>query len=146
MRRAFPVLAAIVLGATAVAAQNLAPIKERKAHFDDIGDAVKPVAAMFKGEQAFELATVQSALTLIREKTAVLPDLFPEDSKEGEDTRALPAIWNDKTDFNNRFKKLADAAEAAEPAMTDEASFKTAWKDLVGNCSGCHKNYRKPKE
>lgn len=146
MRRAFPVLAAVVLGATAVAAQNLAPIKERKGHFEDMGDAVKPVAAMFKGEQPFELATVQSALKLIREKTEVLPDLFPEDSKTGEDTRALPAIWDNKDEFNTRFKKLADAAEAAEPAITDETTFRSVWKDLAGNCSGCHKNYRKPKD
>lgn len=146
MRRIFPVLTAVVLGATAVAAQNLSVIKERKDHFEEIGDAVKPVGGMFKGSEPFELATVQSAIKLIREKTEVLPDLFPEDSKEGEDTRALPAIWDDKDDFNNRFKKLAAAAEAAEPAIADEGSFRTVWKDLVGNCSGCHKNYRKPKD
>lgn len=146
MRRILPVLTAIVLGATAVAAQNLSIIKERKDHFDEIGEAVKPVGAMFKGNQAFELATVQSAVKLIREKTEVLPGLFPDDSKTGEDTRALPAIWDNKADFEERFKKLAAAAEAAEPAITDEASFRTTWKDLVGNCSGCHKQYRKPKD
>lgn len=146
MRRIFPVLTAILLGATAVAAQNLSVIEERQDHFEDMGDAAKPVGAMFKGSKPFELETVQSALKTIREKTQVLPDLFPEDSKEGGDTRALPAIWEDKADFEQRFKKLAAAAEAAEPAITDEDSFRTTWKDLVGNCSGCHKNYRKPKD
>lgn len=146
MRRIFPVLTAILLGATAVAAQNLSVIKERQDHFEEMGDAAKPVGAMFKGSKPFKLETVQSALKTIREKTEVLPDLFPEDSKEGGDTRALPAIWEDKADFENRFKKLAAAAEAAEPAITDEDSFRATWKDLVGNCSGCHKNYRERKD
>lgn len=142
----FPLCVAMLLGITAVAAQNLSVIKERKDHFEELGDAAKPVGAMFKGEKPFELKTVQSALTLIREKTDVLPGLFPDNSKEGEDTRALPAIWEDKADFEGRFKKLNTAAEAAQPAITDEASFRTAWKDVVGNCSGCHKQYRKPKD
>lgn len=146
MRRIFPLLAAVVLGATAVAAQNLDAIKERKGHFDDIGDAVKPVGAMFKGNEPFELAKVQAAVKLIREKSEVLPGLFPDDSKEGEDTRALPAIWDNKADFEERFKKLAVAAEAAGPAITDEGSFRATWQDFVGNCSGCHKQYRKPKD
>lgn len=146
MRHIFPPLVAMLIGVTAVAAQNLSVIKERKDHFEEMGDAAKPVGAMFKGEKPFELDAVQSALKVIREKTEVLPDLFPDDSKEGEDTRALPVIWDNKADLEERFEKLNAAAAAAEPAITDEASFRTTWKDLVGNCSGCHKKYRKPKE
>lgn len=145
MRRALFAVAAFALGATAVAAQNVAVIKERKDHLKAMGDAVKPVAAMFKGEADFDLAKVQHALKVIQEKTAVLPRLFPDDSRTGGDTEALPIIWDEKADLESRFKKLSESAKAAEATITDEESFPDTWKEVVGNCSGCHKKFRKPK-
>jgi cytochrome c556 len=37
---------------------------------------------------------------------------------------------------------LAKAAKAAEASIKDEASFKTEWPKVVGNCGGCHKEFR----
>jgi cytochrome c556 len=152
MRRVLFVVTAIAVGTTAVMAQNAAVmaqnaavIKDRKEHFKAMGKAVKPVSGMFKGEEPFELAKVQAALKVIKEKAAILPTLFPDDAKTGEDTEALPVIWEKKTDFEPRFKKLADSAAAAETAITDEETFPDAWKTVMGNCSGCHKEFRKPK-
>jgi cytochrome c556 len=145
MRRASIIVAAFILGATAVAAQNVAVIKERQDALKAIGDAVKPVGAMYKGEADFDLAKVQAALKVIQEKAAILPPLFPDDSKTGGDTEALPIIWDEKADFESRYKKLGDSAKAAEAAITDEETFPDAWKEVMGNCSGCHKKFRKPK-
>jgi cytochrome c556 len=85
-------------------------------------------------------------LRLIQEKAVILPKLFPDDSKQGGDTEALPEIWSNKADFEDRFRKLAEAARAAEGSITDEASFKAQWKDFMGNCGGCHKKYREDKK
>ena len=145
MRRALIIVAAFVLGATAVAAQNVAVIKERQDALKAIGDAVKPVGAMYKGEADFDLAKVQAALKVMQEKAAILPPLFPEDSKTGNDTEALPIIWDEKADFESRYKKLGEAAKAAEASITDEETFPDTWKEVMGNCSGCHKKFRKPK-
>jgi cytochrome c556 len=145
MRRASIIVAAFILGATAVAAQNVAVIKERQDHLKAIGDAVKPVGAMYKGEADFDLAKVQAALKVIQEKAPLLPPLFPEDSKTGNDTEALPIIWDEKADFESRYKKLGEAAKAAEASITDEETFPDTWKEVMGNCSGCHKKFRKPK-
>jgi cytochrome c556 len=136
----------IVIGASAVAAQNVDIIKDRKKHYEAMGKAVKEPTAMYKGDAEFDLAKVQAALKVIQEKAAILPKLFPDDSKTGADTEALPIIWEEKADFEARFPKLADAAKAAEAAITDEETFPDAWKDVVGNCSGCHKKFRKPKD
>lgn len=145
MHRVMLVLGALALGASAVSAQNVTVIKERQDHLKKIGDAVKPVGAMFKGEADFDLAKVQNALKVIQDNAPLLPPLFPDDSKTGGDTEALPKIWDDKADFESRFKKLADDAKTAEAAITDEESFPDAWKTVAGNCGGCHKQYRKPK-
>lgn len=136
----------IAVGAGAAAAQNVAIIKERKSHYETMGKAVKEPTAMYKGEAEFDLAKVQTALKVIQEKAAILPKLFPDDSKTGDDTEALPIIWQEKADFEGRFPKLAEAAKAAESEITDEETFPDAWKNVVGNCGGCHKKFRKPHE
>lgn len=127
-------------------AQNTSIIKERKNHFKTMSDAVKPTGAMLKGEAPFDLAIVNKAIKTIKEKAPQLAKLFPEDSKEGEKTHALPAIWSNKTDFEGRFKKLADAAASAESSITDEMTFQEVWPQVTGNCGGCHKKYRKQDE
>lgn len=146
MRRIVLVVAAFALGATVAAAQNVTVIKERQDHLKKMGDAVKPVGAMYKGEADFDLAKVQAALKVIGEKAPIVPTLFPDDSKTGGDTEALPKIWEDKADFEARWKKLGEDAKIAEAAITDEDTFPDAWKTVAGNCGGCHKKFRKPKE
>jgi cytochrome c556 len=145
MHRILFAIVLLALGITAGAAQNTGVIKERKDHFKKMGDAVKPVAAMYKGEADFDLGKVQSALKVIQQKAEILPALFPDDAKTGGETEALSKIWEEKADFEARFKKLGEAAKAAEPAITDEETFGDTWKEVVGNCSGCHKKFRKPK-
>jgi cytochrome c556 len=144
MLRLASLIALFALGATAVFAQNVAIIKERKGHYEAMGKSVKEPNAMYKGDAEFDLAKVQNALKVIQEKAAIIPKLFPDDSKTGGDTEALPKIWEEKADFEDRFKKLAEAAKAAESQITDEESFPDTWKEVLGNCSGCHKKFRKP--
>lgn len=145
MRRIVLAFVAAAIGATAVGAQNVAVIDERKKLLKDMGKATKPVGAMFKGEAEFDLAQVKAALKAIQETAPRLPPLFPDDAKTGNETEALPVIWDEKADFEDRFKKLAEAAKAAEASITDEETFPDTWKQVMGNCSGCHKKFRKPK-
>lgn len=139
-------LATLFAGATLAWAQNLAVIKERQKHYEAMGKAVKEPGKMYKGEADFDLDKIKKALSVIQDKMAVLPKLFPDDSKTGEDTEALPEIWANKADFEARFPKLADAAKAAETAIKDEETFPEQWKTVMGHCSECHKKYRKKKE
>jgi cytochrome c556 len=139
--------ALLVLGATgAASAQNLAVIKERQGHLEAMGKAVKEPTQMYKGEAEFDLDKIKKALAVIQEKAPLLPKLFPDDSKKGEDTEALPAIWENKKDFEDRYPKLATDAKAASEAITDEETFYDQWEKVMGNCSECHKKYRKKKE
>lgn len=134
----------LIAGLGVATAQNVEVIKERQGILESFGKAAKPLGAMMKGEADFDLAKVQAALALLQEKAPKLPTLFPEDSKTGEDTEALPAIWENKADFEPRYQKLADDAKAAAAVITDQASFEENWPKVTGNCSGCHKKYRKP--
>jgi cytochrome c556 len=70
------------------------------------------------------------------------PALFPDNSKTGGKTEALPAIWKHKPDFEARFVKFGADAKAAQADIKDLAAFKARWSALIrNNCTGCHEKY-----
>jgi cytochrome c556 len=144
MIRIAAAVAAIAVGATLVYAQNLDVIKQRRTAMKANASAAGELVKINKGELPFDIAKIQASLKAIEEQAAKLKDLFPEDAKTGGDTAALPAIWEKKADFSARLEKLVADAKAAEGAIKDEASFKLELPKVVGNCGGCHKEYRRP--
>ena len=143
MIRVLSVVAAIAVSATAVYAQSAA-IGQRKEILKSWGAAMKAPGTMVKGEAPFELAKVQASLKTIAEGAPKLEGLFPDDSKTGGDTQALPAIWEKKAEFLAIYKKIAADATAASAAIKDEATFKAEWPKIGANCGTCHKSFRQP--
>ena len=99
---------------------------------------------MMKGETPFDLAKVQASLKIIADGAPKLAALFPDDSKTGGNTQALPAIWEKKAEFTAIYTKIEADAKAASAAIKDEASFKTEWPKIGANCGTCHKSFRQP--
>ncbi|MFN3892421.1 MAG: c-type cytochrome [Beijerinckiaceae bacterium] len=132
---------AFVMGAGAALAQGDV-IAQRKAAMKAIGDGNRAPAAMLRGEAPFNLAAVQAQLKVIEAAATESLKLFPENSKTGGDTAALPKIWETRADFDGKMKKLADDAKAAATKISDEASFKQEFPALLKNCGGCHTDYR----
>ena len=69
--------------------------------------------------------------------------LFP-DGSEGPDSRALPAVWTNKADFQARAKAFGDAsARLAELAKAGDTAGFAAQARLVSNgCDSCHGPFR----
>jgi cytochrome c556 len=106
---------------------------------------LKQLFPMAKGEAPLDQAAAQQALETIAANMEKFPTLFPDDSMEGGKTRALPAIWENKADFEARAAKLAtDAAAAAEAAGEGQEAFAAALGEAGSNCGGCHELYRGP--
>ena len=55
----------------------------------------------------------------------------------------MPAIWENKADFDAKLAKLGADAKDAATKVKDEASFKTTFPEVQKNCGGCHNLYRK---
>ena len=141
MKRLIIAASVVALGVVAAFAQN-DPIATRKADMKKVGAASAEMAKITKGEAPFDLAKVQDALKTMSEVAKVMPALFPETSKTGGETAALPKVWETKADFDARFVKFAkDAADAAS-TIKDEATFKAAFPEVGKNCGGCHESYR----
>lgn len=131
--------------ATVALAQNVAVIEQRQQIYKGFGEATKPIGPMLKGDVPFDATVVKKALSTYVEGTKKLPELFPDDTKTGHDTEALPAIWEKKDEFVGRFKKLGDDAQAAMTTITDQASFAATMPKVVGDCAACHKEFRAKK-
>lgn len=141
MKRLAAVVIAVACGAGAVWADS-DPVAARRALMHNDGIAAKKLFDMSKGAVPFDLAVVQASLKTLAEGAAESPALFPDDSKTGGGTAALPAIWQNKADFDARFAKFAKDVAAAQAGIVDEATFKTLAPAVFRNCGGCHELYK----
>jgi cytochrome c556 len=146
MKRVLVVAAALAVSAAAVAVAADDPIAARKALMKENGKQAKEGAAMLKGEAPFDLAKAKTILATFENAAVKAPPLFPDTAKEGGETAALPAIWQNKADFEARFTKLGTDAKAAEGSVTDLDSFKVAFSTIGKDCGGCHELYRQKKQ
>ena len=141
MNRIVLAVGAVALAVTAVAAQS-DPIAARKALMKKNGDEAKIATSMVKGEAPFDAAKAQTVFATFADSAAKVPALFPDNSKTGGKTEALPAIWKNKPDFEARFAKFGADAKAAQADIKDLATFKATWSGFIrNNCTGCHEKY-----
>jgi cytochrome c556 len=135
-------VAVLAFGATALVAQS-DPIAARKALMKGNGDQNRVATEMLEGKRPFNLDEAKKVLATFAETGEKAPALFPDDSKTGGDTGALPAIWENKTDFQAKLAKFAQDSKAAGDATKDLDSFKVQITEVRKNCGGCHQTYRK---
>lgn len=141
MIRRLVLAAVLALSAVGVVAAQSSIVEQREALFKGMGREVRPVGAMLKGEAPFDLAKVQATLDLIAKNAEVLPTMFPAGSQEGSD--ALPAVWERNDEFKALFVKLGEAATTAKAAITDEASLRANFPNVLRACGNCHQTFRK---
>ena len=144
MNRTVLAVAAIAIGVTAVAAQS-DPIAARRAHMKEVGAQTKTGAGMAKGEIPYDQTKAQGIFAAYVKAASDLPNLFPETSKTGGDTAALPAIWANKADFDAKAAKFASDAKQAQTQVKDLDTFKASFTSVTKNCGGCHETYRAKK-
>jgi len=140
MIRTVLAVTALGLGLSVAVAQD--PIAARKALMKANGRAAQLGTKMTKGEEPFTVEKGKKVFATYQDVNKAHA-LFPDNSKTGGDTAALPAIWENKADFDAKLTKLVNDAKAAEPKVTDLDSFKAQFTEVQKNCGGCHQTYRK---
>ena len=117
-------------------------IKGRKALFSKNYSTAKRVQALAsKGE--FDKA--KSLMIKMSENYKTLIEYFPDNSKEGFKTEALPLIWENKKEFNDLMKKSSDDMIKLAKAIDTAEDLRAAQKELMwSNCSACHSKFRAP--
>ena len=72
-----------------------------------------------------------------------LLDLFPENSKTGFETEALPSIWENKDEFNLLMTKASSNMIELTSAIDGTEDVKaTLGKYMWSSCKSCHSKFR----
>jgi cytochrome c556 len=137
------VVAAVTLTVSAVMAQS-DPVSQRKKLMKGNGQQMAAVTKMARGEEPFDAAKVNAAFVAWSETAEKLPNLFPEPPKPGEETRALPKIWENKSDFEAKIAAFREVLSENKDKAHSVEELKIA-QPLIGKvCGNCHEPYRKP--
>ena len=77
------------------------------------------------------------------ENYKALLEMFPDNTKEGFKTEALPSIWENKDEFNALMQKASDDMLKLAKAIETAEDLQAIQKKLMwSNCSACHNRFR----
>ncbi len=117
-------------------------IKGRKAMFSENYQNAKKISILLKSKKIEE---AKPLMKKISDNYIKLLDYFPENTKEGFKTEALPTIWENKDEFNALMKKASDDMIKLAKAIDTAEDLRAAQKELMwSNCSACHSRFRAP--
>ena len=115
-------------------------IKGRKAMFSENYQNGKKISILLKSNKIEE---AKPLMKKISENYKKLLDYFPENTKEGFKTEALPSIWENKDEFNALMQKASDDMLKLAKAIDTADDLRAIQKELMwSNCSACHNRFR----
>ena len=117
-------------------------IKGRKAMFSENYQNAKKISILLKSKKIEE---TKPLMKKISDNYKKLLDYFPENSKEGFKTGALPSIWENKDEFNALMQKASDDMIKLAKAIETAEDLRAVQKELMwSNCTACHSRFRAP--
>ena len=117
-------------------------IKGRKAMFSENYQNAKRISVLLKSNKIEE---AKPLMEKISKNYTKLLDYFPDNTKEGFKTEALPSIWENKDEFNALMQKASDDMLKLAKAIETADDLRAVQKKLMwSNCSACHNRFRAP--
>jgi cytochrome c556 len=141
-------MAVIALAGAAIAQSPL--IDQRKQGMQGLGRALGAVVPMMRSEnqQPWNAQAAAAAMTTVRDAAGRIPGWFPAGTgpAQGVQTRALPAIWENKPVFDTFARNMGIIAGEllAFAQAGNEAAFRSNWARMGQACGACHTPYRAP--
>ena len=115
-------------------------IKGRKAMFSENYQNAKQISILLKQKKIEE---AKPLMKKISDNYIKLLDYFPDNTKEGFKTEALPSIWENKDEFNALMQKASGDMIKLAKAIDTAEDLRAVQKELMwNNCSACHKKFR----
>ena len=117
-------------------------IKERKSIFSKNYKTAKRVQGLASNGDIDEAKKLMIEMSNNYKR---LLDLFPENSKEGFGTEALPSIWENKDEFNLLMTKASSNMIELTSVVDEAEDMKaTLGKYMWSSCKSCHSKFRAP--
>ena len=117
-------------------------IKERKSIFSKNYKTAKRVQGLASNGDIDEAKKLMIEMSNNYKR---LLDLFPENSKEGFGTEALPSIWENKDEFSLLMTKASNNMIELTSVVDEAEDMKaTLGKYMWSSCKSCHSKFRAP--
>jgi cytochrome c556 len=104
-----------------------------------------PLSQAAQGKADFKPESASKQAARLAQIATFVGDAYPDISKEGK-TRALPAIWSNRKDFDQIVADLTThtktLAEVAENSSSAGDEFKAAVAAVGNDCKTCHDKFR----
>ena len=115
-------------------------IKERKSIFSKNYKTAKRVQSLASNGNLDEAKILMIEMSNNYKK---LLDLFPENSKVGFKTEALPSIWENKDEFNLLMTKASNNMIKLKSVIDETQDMKAVLgKYMWSSCKSCHSKFR----
>ena len=115
-------------------------IKERKSIFSKNYKTAKRVQGLASNGDIDEAKKLMIEMS---DNYKRLLDLFPENSKTGFETKALPSIWENKDEFNLLMTKASSNMIELTSVIDGAEDMKaTLGKYMWSSCKACHSKFR----
>jgi cytochrome c556 len=115
-------------------------IKERKSIFSKNYKTAKRVNSLASNGDIDEAKKLMIEMS---DNYKRLLDLFPENSKVGFGTEALPSIWENKDEFNLLMTKASSNMSELVSVIDEAEDMKvTLGKYMWSSCKSCHSKFR----
>jgi len=120
-------------------------IEYRQAVYKVVAGNFGPLSQVAQGKAEFKAESAARQATRLSQIATFIGDAYPDISKEGK-TRALPAIWSNRkefdqiaVDFATHTKTLAEVVENSSSAGDE---LKAAVAAVGNDCKACHDKFR----
>ena len=118
-------------------------VKQRRSGMAIIGHNFGSLAAMAQEKKPYNKEEAGRNADLVAALADYPHAFFVEGTDKVGDTKAKPEIWQKKSDFDDKMKKMqAEAKKLPQAARGDLASLKAAVGDMGKACKACHDDYR----
>ena len=115
-------------------------IKGRKAIFSKNYQTAKKISILLKSKKIEEAKPLMKEMSNNYKK---LLNYFPENTKEGFKTEALPTIWENSDEFVTLMQKASFDMIQLTKAIDTAEDLRAIQKKLMwSNCSACHNRFR----
>ena len=120
-------------------------IEYRQAVFKIVSGNFGPLSQVAQGKAEFKSEAVTRQSARLAQIATFVGDAHPEISREGK-TRALPAVWTNRKEFEQIAQDFAahakTLAEVSENSSSAGEEFKAAVGAVGNDCKACHDKFR----
>lgn len=145
MRRTIVVVGTLLLGASAVMAQQEIAVQQDNLMRAQAKSLYSVILKMTKGEIPYNQKAVDEAIANLEADVGKIAKTFEVNPKQdvvNATYGSSPKVWQNKADFDSKIPPVQKALAEVKGKIHDVASLKAAYTTINDRCTDCHETYR----